>query len=631
MNNLFLKKYVRYGLIAIGGIFIGWLFFHSPHKKTEEKHQDTAQNGKTTIWTCAMHPQIRMSAPGKCPICGMELIPLNQNNTANIDADAIHLSKEAAQLANVLTSVVTSQKTIKEVRLYGKVQADERALQSQVSHLPGRIEKLMLNYTGERVRKGQTLAVIYSPDLVTAQQELLETAKMKQTQPEIYEAAKDKLRQWMITDSQIEIMESSGSTLNNFEVVSNTSGIVTARRVNNGDHVAEGTVLYDIADLSHVWVMFDAYESDLPFLEIGNKLTFTVQAIPGSNYSGNIIFIDPVIDPVTRVSKVRVEINNQSGKLKPEMFATGIVKANLNEYRNKLVIPRTAVLWTGKRSIVYVKQTGTDEPIFKIREIGLGPMLGSSYVVTDGLNEGEEIVTQGTFSVDAAAQLDGKPSMMNPVGGKTSSMPGMDMPGDAKPTSSANSKPAGQKTSSMPGMDMSGDAKAGSNAKNEQSEPIKTGKLTKIKVDLNFTMQLNTVFDQYIILKNAFVECDIKETKQAAQKVQQALSKVDMKLLTGDAHMQWMDILGKLNSRVKQMASSRTLEEQRIAFAGFNEQFYKGIKTFGLMGKSVYYQFCPMANNKKGAYWLSESKTIRNPYFGAAMMDCGETKETMNY
>jgi Cu(I)/Ag(I) efflux system membrane fusion protein len=219
---------------------------------------------------------------------------------------------------------------------------------------------------------------------------------------------------------------------NNFEVVSNTTGIVTARRVNNGDHIAQGTVLYDIADLSKVWVLFDAYESDLPFLNEGNKISFTVQALPGINFSGNVIFIDPVIDPVTRVSKVRVEINNQAGKLKPEMFATGILNANLTEYKNYFIIPRSAVLWTGKRSIVYVKQQGTDEPVFKIREIGLGPMLGNSYVVTDGLMEGEEIVTQGTFSVDAAAQLEGKPSMMNQQGGKTNSMPGMDMTGDVK-------------------------------------------------------------------------------------------------------------------------------------------------------------------------------------------------------
>ena len=379
-----------------------------------------------------MHPQIRISKPGNCPICGMELIPLKQDNTVTNDPDAIHLAKEAAELANVLTTVVTHQKPIKEVRLYGKVQADERLLQSQVAHIPGRIEKLFVNFTGERVSKGQTLALIYSPELVTAQQELLEAVKNKQSQPDIYEAAKEKLKQWELTDSQIVDIENSGKVKNDFEVVSNTSGIVTARRVNNGDHISQGTVLFDIADLSSVWVMFDAYESDLPFLKTGDNLTFTVQALPENHFSGNIIFIDPVLDPLTRVAKVRVEINNEASKLKPEMFATGIVKADLNEYRNKLVIPRSAVLWTGKRSIVYVKQPGTDEAVFKMREIGLGPMLGNSYIVTDGLMDGEEIVTQGTFSIDATAQLEGKPSMMTPNREKTSTMQGLDMPVESK-------------------------------------------------------------------------------------------------------------------------------------------------------------------------------------------------------
>jgi Cu(I)/Ag(I) efflux system membrane fusion protein len=217
----------------------------------------------------------------------------------------------------------------------------------------------------------------------------------------------------MLTEAQIANIERSDEVQNNFEITSNTTGVVVSRRVNNGDHIAEGTVLFDIADLSNVWLMFDAYESDLPFLNKGNKISFTVQAIPGTYFSGNIIFIDPVIDPITRVSKVRVEINNRAGKLKPEMFATGIVNANLAEYKNNFIISRSAVLWTGKRSVVYVKQGGTDEPIFKIREVELGPMLGNSYVIMSGLSEGDEIVTQGTFSVDAAAQLEGKPSMMN--------------------------------------------------------------------------------------------------------------------------------------------------------------------------------------------------------------------------
>lgn len=430
--KIFSNKYVIYSLLLIVGIFIGWLFFHSS-RKNEKKPDQPTETVKSTIWTCAMHPQIRMPEPGKCPICGMDLIPLAQSSTTSIDPDAVHLSKEAAQLANVLTSVVSKQKPVKEVRLYGKVQADERLLQSQVAHVPGRIERLAVNFTGEPVVKGQVLAQIYSPELITAQQELLEASKTKQSQPAFYEAAKEKLRQWKLPDTQISTIEESGIAQNTIEVVSNTNGIVTARRVNTGDYVSQGTVLFDIADLSKVWVMFDAYESDLQFLNKGGKVSFTLQALPGNNYTGKIVFIDPVIDPVTRVAKVRVETGNQSGKLKPEMFATGIVYSTLNEYRDNQVIPKSAVLWTGKRSVVYVKQPGTDEPVFKIREIEIGPMLGESYVVMNGLSEGEEIVTSGTFSVDAAAQLEGKPSMMNPGGGKTSTMPGMDMSGDSKP------------------------------------------------------------------------------------------------------------------------------------------------------------------------------------------------------
>lgn len=443
MKKIFSNKYVRYSLILVGGILLGWIFFHSAPAKVET-HDHAAEATKETIWTCAMHPQIRMHEPGKCPICAMDLIPLIQGGTTN-DPGAIHMTKEAAQLANVLTSVVSKQNPVKELRLYGKVQTDERLLQSQVSYLSGRIEKLNVNFTGELVRKGQTLAVIYSPDLVTAQQELLETMATKESQPTLYEASKDKLRQWKVTDNQIASIETSGKVKTNFEVFANTTGIVSARRVNTGDYVSPGSVLFDVADLSHVWIMFDAYESDLPYLSQGQKVTFTIQALPGVDYSGNITFIDPVLDPVTRVARVRIEVGNQGGKLKPEMFATGIVNANLKEFKDKMVIPRSAVLWTGKRSVVYVKQLGSEEPVFKIREIELGTMLGNSYVVMDGLSEGEEVVTQGAFSVDASAQLEGKPSMMNPSGDKVSSMPGMDMPGDAK----------SQDTKNMPGMDMS--------------------------------------------------------------------------------------------------------------------------------------------------------------------------------
>ncbi|MEI7424143.1 MAG: efflux RND transporter periplasmic adaptor subunit [Prolixibacteraceae bacterium] len=405
------RQSIIYGLLLTAGIFLGWLLFHSSNVVIETSNQ-VSEFKKPEIWTCAMHPQIRMDKSGKCPICAMDLIPVSQSGSAGIDPSAIHLTTEAIQLANVETSIVTSGKPVREIRLFGKVQSDERLIQSQVAFVPGRIEKLLVNFTGETVRKGQTLAIIYSPELVTAQQELLEAARSKQSQPEIYEASKEKLRQWKLTDAQIKEIETSGKVRSNLEITSTSGGIVTVRRVNTGDYVNQGTVLFEVSDLSKVWVQFDGYESDLQFLRKGSKVEFTLQAMPGETFSGSIAFIDPSIDPVTRIARVRVEFNNPQGKFKPEMFATGIVKSNPEEFKGKLIIPRSAVLWTGKRSLVYVKLPGK-EPVFKIREVGLGPVLGENYLITDGLQEGEEIVTQGTFSVDAASQLEGKSTMMN--------------------------------------------------------------------------------------------------------------------------------------------------------------------------------------------------------------------------
>lgn len=408
------KFWLRSGLLVLAGLLLGWLLFYSPKGVNHDGHNHEEQGeAQAEIWTCSMHPEVRKDEPGKCPLCAMDLIPMTQTSSAVMDPDAVHFSPDAAALANVGTTVVSYSQPAKEVRLYGKVEADERMLQTQVAHIGGRIERLMVNFTGEQVRKGQLLAVLYSPELATAQQELLEASKSKQLHPEIYEASKERLRQWKLTGAQIAQIENSGKVKTEFEVYSNTSGVITNRRVNNGDYVSQGTVLYDVANLSTVWVLFEAYESDLSFLKVGNTISFTMQAIPEKTFSAPIKFIDQVIDPVNRVAKVRVEVSNSAGNLKPGMFATGIVKSNLTQYKDKLVIPRSAVLWTGKRSVVYVKQPGTEDINFQMREIETGPMLGNSYVVLSGLEEGEEIVTDGAFSVDAAAQLAGKPSMMN--------------------------------------------------------------------------------------------------------------------------------------------------------------------------------------------------------------------------
>ncbi|MPM03511.1 Multidrug resistance protein MdtA [bioreactor metagenome] len=412
IKNIFKSKYLRYALLLLIGLFVGWLIFGgSSSGHDESEHKEVVEN---QVWTCSMHPQIKQDKPGKCPICAMDLIPLRTGGSSDIaDDGAIELSEEAAALANVQTSVVSRERPIKEVSLYGTIQPDERSLQSQTAHVGGRIEKLYVDFTGESVRQGATIATIYSPDLLNAQQELLEAIKLKETQPRLVEAAKEKLRLWKLTDEQIYKIETSGNVSPNIDIKANTSGIVISKKVSQGDYITAGSVLFDIANLSRVWAMFDAYEVDLPFLKVGDKLEFTLQAIPGKKFSGNISFIDPIIDKTTRTAKVRVETSNPGMELKPEMYASAIVNAPLKQLKNEIVIPKTAILWTGKRSIVYVKQANSNSPIFKLREIELGPSLGDSYVVLEGLTEGERIVTNGVFSIDASAQLEGKRSMMN--------------------------------------------------------------------------------------------------------------------------------------------------------------------------------------------------------------------------
>ena len=345
----------------------------------------------------------------------MDLIPLKTSGGGDdvIDDDAIQMSKEAIALANIQTSMVGHQDAVKDVQLYGTIQVDERLQQSQTSHVNGRIENLYVTFTGESVKEGQLIARIYSPDLLTAQQELLEAAKLQDMQPLLLDAAKEKLRLWKVSEEQIDKILQSNSVSPYVNIHANTGGVVIAKNVNQGDYISQGSVLYTISNLSRLWAIFDAYETDLPFLKVGDQLEYTLQSVPGKVYKGRIAFINPIIDASSRTAKVRVEADNRDRNLKPEMYATAQITAPLKGYGKEMVIPKSAVLWTGKRSIVYVKQPNTSTPAFKLREVVLGPSLGDQYVIMSGLKNGEEIVTNGAFTVDASAQLEGKVSMMN--------------------------------------------------------------------------------------------------------------------------------------------------------------------------------------------------------------------------
>ncbi|MGZ2369483.1 efflux RND transporter periplasmic adaptor subunit [Ancylomarina sp. YFZ004] len=583
--------------VLVLGLFLGWLIsgnsddVNTSEQGIENHEGHNHESADPQTWTCSMHPQIKQDKPGQCPICAMDLIPLKsmQSGGDDVDPNEIVMSESAAKLAEIQTLIVKRGKPVKTINLQGKVQVDERNISELTARFGGRIEKLFVNFTGQNVRKGEKLASIYSPSLLSAQRELLEAISFKESRPGLYIAAKGKLKLWDLTDEQITAIELKGEPQVYFDILSPITGTVSMRHVAIGDYIKEGKPLFKVVDLSKVWVMFDAYESDLPWIKLGDQVNFSLQANPSKNYSAKVTYIDPFINGKTRVAKVRIEVSNKDQVLKPEMFAQAVLESDIAENSSEILVPKSAVLWTGKRSVVYVKVQDRESPSFLYRKVVLGPEAGSFYVISEGLEEGEEIVMNGVFKIDAAAQLIGLQSMMNPDGGAA---------------------PAGHNHGDM----------ATDQSKN---------KMESFDVDKKFKKQLTAFYKAYLPLTEAFVKSDSKQVKSVSENVLKELGTIDMGLLKGEAHMGWMKDLKMLESDLKTMIKLTDIQKQRAAFASFNLVLYKSIKSFGLDKVTTYYQFCPMANGDKGAYWFSNSKDIQNPYFGEAMLGCGEVKETI--
>lgn len=565
--------------MLVVGFLVGRIFL--PGGAREAAEAKSVQASGTVIWTCSMDPQIRRSEPGKCPICGMDLIPLD-DDTGDGDPMEIKMSPTAMQLANVQTVLVGFGSSVRELRLTGKVQPDERLKFSQVTHIEGRVEQLAVNFTGEPVRKGQQLATLYSPELVTAQEELFAAQKIKDMQPALLEAAKQKLRNWKLSDAQIERILASGKAQERFPILADVSGIVLEKRVNLGDYLMRGMSLYDIVDLSRVWVLFDVYESDMAWAKVGSTVEFTVQSLPGEQFKGRIAFIDPVINPMTRVATARVEVANSGGRLKPEMFVEGVIKTQPGGKKEGLIVPKSAVLWTGKRSVVYVKNTSETGISFLMRELTLGPLSGEGYLIEEGLQAGEEIAVSGVFSIDAAAQLAGKPSMMNPEGGVTAT--GHDHSASAAP-----------------------------------AQPLEVDKQAKTAVQ--------QLFDRYFLLKDALVKDDLSTAKKQAGELKKAFENTRMSLFTGKAHDHWMRHSGAAVEALNKFLTAKSIEGVREHFKPLSTQMVALAGAFGPFDKTVYVQHCPMADGNKGADWLSREAPILNPYFGASMLTCGKVTQ----
>ncbi len=465
------------GLVVLAAFGAGYLVHGLIAPSAEEGDAESVtsvSDATATVWTCSMHPQIRQPNPGLCPLCAMDLIPASSGDETEAESlRELSISREARELLNIETAPVERQYATATIRMLGKVDYDETRLSDISSWIPGRLDRLFVDYTGIEVQQGDHMVSIYSPELYSAQAELIRARQASQERrsptaamsaERLLESAREKLRLWGLSDEQIRQIEQQEKPSDHMTIYSPMSGIVIEKNLQEGAYVETGSKIYTIADLNQVWVLLDAYESDLVWLRYGQQIEFTSEAYPGEVFLGRIAFIDPVLNPRTRTVKVRVDVPNPHGKLKPEMFVNGRVRAQVAndgkvmvpelagkwicrmhpgivkdlagdcdlcemplvrteslgyvsadaEAAEPLVVPASAVLQTGTRAIVYIERGDADRPTYEGREIVLGPRAGDVFLVRSGLGEGERVVVNGNFKLDSALQLSAKPSMMSP-------------------------------------------------------------------------------------------------------------------------------------------------------------------------------------------------------------------------
>lgn len=391
-----------------------------------EAGTQTAADG--TVWTCSMHPDVRQPGPGDCPICGMDLIPV-ETELEEAEPRRLTVTEAGRKLMEVETAPVVRMAVGMEVPMVGTVTYDEGRVERIAARVGGRIEKMHVDFEGALVELGEPLVDIYSPGLVTAQEELLRAAEAHRRASAsgsaseehalaTLEAVRERLVQWGLSDDQVRAIEEGGEASETVTLVAPVGGTVVEKNVAEGAYVQTGTPIYTIADLSSVWIELEAYESDLAWIAGGQSVTFSTDAHPGRTFEGTVEFVDPVVDATTRTVGVRVEAANEEGLLKPMMFVRATATARLGSHAApSLVVPATAPLLTGKRAIVYVEVPGEDVPTYEGREVVLGPRAGNYYVVESGLHEGERVVVEGAFKIDSALQIRAKPSMMSPDSG----------------------------------------------------------------------------------------------------------------------------------------------------------------------------------------------------------------------
>jgi Cu(I)/Ag(I) efflux system membrane fusion protein len=616
-------------VVALAAFFVGRAFRgghdHSPNTQNLEP-KTTSQ--KPEVWSCPMHPQIRQPQFGQCPICGMNLVKIEADDAGDRgDAPVLRLSARAAALMEIQTQPVERRHVEAERRFLGKFVFDETRLFDIVTRTEGQLERLFLNYAGVPVRAGEHVAEIFSAEFLTATQELL-LAKNANNAP-LLEAAKTKLRLLEVSDEQIADILREGKPRKAFTLFSPATGVVAELGGRQGAWVMKGARVAQIADISSLWILLDAYESDLALIHYGQQVKLEVPAFAGRAFTGFVAYVSPDLDERTRTIKVRVNVPNADGSLRPGMFARAVLKVPLSaegkaygpelagkwicpmhpeivsdktgtcsicgmplepaeklghvraetKVTHPLVIPATAPLITGKRAVVYVRQKEADAPTFEGRVVTLGPRVGEFYVVLDGVTEGELVVTNGNFKLDSELQIRGLPSMM--------------------------------------GMADGGEREASSVERKVKSHAVPEG----------FGRQIAAVTKDYLALVTALAADDFDAAKKAAMAMSESVRAVDAAVLEGDAATEWKTVFVELEKPLRAMMDAQDIKGIRAQLQPLTNHTEHAVVGFGggQVGK-LYRLFCPMALDDKGATWLQDNERVANPYFGSEMLRCGEVK-----
>ena len=405
------------------------------------------QEAKQALWVCPMHPTYTSDKPSDCPICGMRLVKKEIKGTGdekiverkmdhkghkmNMPMDeSIELEIDPAkqQYIGINTTKALKKNVNKKIKALGTIVPDETKLSHIHTKFSGYIKEVFADYEGKQVQKGQPLFTVYSPELVSTQEEYLlaleaekelkgnKFPEIDKSQSALLEAARRRLELWDVTPEQIDKLKETKQITKELTIYSPVSGVITKREAFEGTEIKPETTLYDIVDLSRVWVFVEVYEVDLSLVMVGQTATVNFQDENTKPLTGKITFISPVIDPMTRTAKVRLEVNNSGYKLKPDMYVNAVI---LSDVGKQIVVPTRAVIDSGERKVVFVK-TGKGQ--FTPKEVELGPEANDERVIYSGIDEGDEVVTDGNFLLDSESNLETALQQMKPTGGHAGHM-----------------------------------------------------------------------------------------------------------------------------------------------------------------------------------------------------------------